>query len=75
MSMPAVVAAIGKSLPLTYFLHGVREILTKGHGLSAVASDLLVLCFMTVLGLFAAYVIFLLQTRKKMVNSNESATV
>lgn len=75
MSMPAVVAAIGKSLPLTYFLHGVREILTKGHGLSAVASDLLVLCFMTVLGLFAAYVIFLLQTRKKMVNTNESATV
>ncbi|WP_411504093.1 ABC transporter permease [Brevibacillus centrosporus] len=75
MSMPAGVAAIGKSLPLTYFLHGTREILTKGHGLSQVTSDLLILCFMSALGLFAAYVIYLVQTRKKTEKVGESATV
>lgn len=75
MSMPTVVAAIGKSLPLTYFLHGTREILNKGHGLPAVSSDLLVLCLMTVLGLFAAYLFYLLQTRKKAAATSESAAV
>ncbi|MFJ9497189.1 ABC transporter permease [Brevibacillus centrosporus] len=75
MSMPAGVAAIGKSLPLTYFLHGTREILTKGHGLSQVTSDLLILCFMSALGLFAAYVFYLVQTRKKTEKVGESATV
>lgn len=75
MSMPTGVEAIGKSLPLTYFLHGVREILNKGHGLSAVTFDLLVLCFMTVLGLFAAYVIYLVQTRKKTAPASESAAL
>jgi len=75
MSMPTVVEAIGKSLPLTYFLHGVREILSKGHGLSAVTSDLLALSFMTVLGLFAAYVSYLVQTREKTAPASESTTV
>ncbi|MGG4452785.1 ABC transporter permease [Brevibacillus porteri] len=64
MSMPTGIVAIAKSLPLTYFLNGVREILTKGHGLSAVMNDFIVLGFMTLIGLFAAYVIYLLQIRK-----------
>ncbi|WP_407653312.1 ABC transporter permease [Brevibacillus ruminantium] len=64
MSMPTAIAAIGKSLPLTYFLDGVREILTKGHGLSAVTYHLAVLLFMTLLGLFAAYVTYLVQSKK-----------
>jgi ABC-2 type transport system permease protein len=64
MSMPAGVAAIGQSLPLTYFLHGVREIMTKGHGLSYVTQDMAVLALMGLLGLFAAYLVYLFQTRK-----------
>ncbi|WP_421616787.1 ABC transporter permease [Brevibacillus sp. TJ4] len=64
LSMPTAVAAIGKSLPLTYFLDGVREILTKGHGLSAVGHDLLVLAFMSVVSLFVAYLIYTFQKRK-----------
>lgn len=64
LSMPAAVAAIGKSLPLTYFLNGVREILNKGHDLSYLTRDLAVLAFMTIVGLFAAYVLYLFQLRK-----------
>ncbi|MET3290053.1 UNVERIFIED_CONTAM: ABC-2 type transport system permease protein [Brevibacillus sp. OAP136] len=64
MSMPAVIAGIGKSLPLTYFLHAVREVLTKGHGLEAIRTDLAVLMLMAVIGLFLAYLAYLLQSRK-----------
>ncbi|MED1723866.1 ABC transporter permease [Brevibacillus parabrevis] len=74
-SMPTAVAAIGKSLPLTYFLNGVREILSKGHGLSYVTHDLVVLGFMILLGLFSAYCIYLLQTRKKKETIAETTTV
>lgn len=64
MSMPPVIAAIGKSLPLTYFLDGVREVLTKGHGLSHITYQVSVLLFMTLLGLFAAYLTYLVQSKK-----------
>lgn len=74
MSMPTAVAAIGKSLPLTYFLDAVREILTKGHGLSSVSHDMMVLVFMTLLGLFASYVLYLVQTRKKAMPVTESTS-
>lgn len=74
MSMPTFIAAIGKSLPLTYFLNSVREILTKGHGLSSVTYDVGVLALMTLLSLFAAYAIYLLQTRKKVSEIRESTT-
>jgi ABC-2 type transport system permease protein len=63
-SMPDGIAAIGKSLPLTYFLHAVREILTKGHDLSFVKVDFLVLLLMTLIGLFLAYLIYLRRTAK-----------
>nr|WP_241254716.1 ABC transporter permease [Brevibacillus sp. SYP-B805] len=72
-SMPAGIAAIGKSLPLTYFLHAVREILTKGHGLSAVRVDALVLLLMTLLGLFAAYLIYLRKTAAAGVRTAETS--
>jgi ABC-2 type transport system permease protein len=72
MSMPAAVAAIGKSLPLTYFLNGVREILNKGHDLSYLTHDLAVLAFMTLIGLFAAYIAYQFQTRKVTLPEAES---
>jgi ABC-2 type transport system permease protein len=74
MSMPAAVAAIGKSLPLTYFLNGVREILNKGHDLSYLTHDLAVLAFMALLGLFAAYVAYQFQTRKAALPEAESTS-
>lgn len=64
LSMPSYIAAIGKSLPLTYFLDGVREILSKGHGLSALSQDMIVLGFMTLVSLFVSYLIYLYQNRK-----------
>jgi len=64
LSMPTYIAAIGKSLPLTYFLDGVREILSKGHGLSALSQDMIVLGFMTLVSLFVSYLIYLYQNRK-----------
>lgn len=73
LSMPDAVAAIGKSLPLTYFLDGVREILTKGHGLSAVTQDVLFLAFMTLVSLFVAYLIYLFEKRKTVQPVPESA--
>lgn len=74
MSMPTAIAAIGKSLPLTYFLDGVREILTKGHGIPAVKQDLVILAFMTLIGLFFSYITYLVQTRKKSLPVSESTT-
>lgn len=74
MSMPTVVAAIGKSLPLTYFLDAVREILTKGHGLSYVTHHMAVLLLMTVLGLFAAYVTYLVHSRRAASSMGESTS-
>jgi len=64
MSMPQPVAAIGKSLPLTYFLEGAREILTKGHGLSYVQDDLAVLMLMAVASVFVSYVLYYRQLKK-----------
>ncbi len=75
MSMPAGIAAIGQSLPLTYFLHAVREILTKGHGLSYITHDFAVLGLMTLLGLFAAYIAYLFQQRKADTSVHESTAV
>lgn len=74
-AMPAAVAAIGKSLPLTYFLHGTREVLTKGHGLSYLQHDFAVLLFMTLLGLFAAYLTYLRANGKNRVNNAEQTGI
>lgn len=63
-AMPDFVAAIGKSLPLTYFLHGTREILAKGHGFSFLTHDFVVLLFMTLIGLFVAYLAYLRESVK-----------
>jgi ABC-2 type transport system permease protein len=75
MSMPDAVAAIGKSLPLTYFLHAVREILSKGHGLSYVTHDAAALAFMTLLGLFAAYLAYLLQAKRQIDMTPQESTI
>lgn len=72
-AMPEAIAAIGKSLPLTYFLHAVREVLEKGHGLGYIRHDLLVLGLMTVMGLFAAYLLYLWQAGKKADDAAEGA--
>ncbi|MEJ8547720.1 ABC transporter permease [Brevibacillus borstelensis] len=74
MSMPPAIAAIGKSLPLTYFLDGVREVLTKGHGLSHIAYQASVLLFMTLLSLFAAYLTYLVQSKKAAATAPETTS-
>ncbi len=66
MAMPPIVAAIGKSLPLTYFLHAIRETMTKGHTLSTVTYDLVVLLLMVAVSLFVAYLAYVWQQRKAM---------
>jgi ABC-2 type transport system permease protein len=71
MSMPPVIAGIGKSLPLTYYLQGVREILTKGHDLSYVSYDLAALAFMILLGAFGSFVAYHVQIRKTVSSANE----
>ncbi|MGE5701387.1 MAG: ABC transporter permease [Clostridia bacterium] len=63
-SMPPVIAGIGESLPLTYFLHALREVLTKGHGLESIRGDLAVLLLMSAIGMFLSYLGYLWQTRK-----------
>ncbi len=70
-AMPAAVAAIGKSLPLTYFLHGSREVLTKGHGLSSLQHDFIVLLFMSLLGLFITYLTYIRANDKNKVSTAE----
>ena len=45
-AMPGWVAAIGHCLPLTYFLHGMREIAIKGNGLEHIIGDVQVLLIM-----------------------------
>ncbi|WP_134682920.1 ABC transporter permease [Brevibacillus migulae] len=74
-AMPAGVAAIGKSLPLTYFLHGTREILSKGHGLSYLTHDFTVLLLMTLVGLFIAYVTYLRATAKNSIITAEQSGI
>lgn len=74
MSMPTVVAGIGKSLPLTYFLHAIREILTKGQGYSAIVRDMAVLAFIALICTFAAYLGYLWQPRKTAPQSDTMLT-
>lgn len=47
LAMPGWVAALGHCLPLTYFVHGLREVAIKGNGWQTVAPDLRVLGAMT----------------------------
>lgn len=53
--MPALIRGIGEALPLTYLLHSVREVVTKGHGLSFIIQDIGVLVFMGLLSLTVCY--------------------
>lgn len=45
-AMPAWVSALGHVLPLTYFLHGIREVAIKGNGWHQIAGDIAVLSIM-----------------------------
>ncbi|UFJ40806.1 ABC transporter permease [Brevibacillus humidisoli] len=74
-AMPEAVAAIGQSLPLTYFLHAVREVLEKGHGLSFITQDLAVLGLMTLIGLFAVYLLYHWQSSRKQSDAAERSQV
>ncbi|AKF95113.1 ABC transporter permease [Brevibacillus laterosporus] len=74
-SMPTAIAIIAKSLPLTYFLHSVREIISKGHGWEFVSTDNLILLFMIVVALFVAFVTYMYQkkyTRKNYQSNSET---
>ncbi len=70
-SMPPVVRWIGEALPLTYLLHGVREILTKGHGIEFITHDLSVLVFMTLLSLCVSYILYVWHREKIMSTTAE----
>ncbi len=67
-SMPTVIAIIAKSLPLTYFLHSVREIISKGHGWEFVSTDNIILLFMIVVALFVAFVTYMFQKKNTRTN-------
>ncbi|MDN9009781.1 ABC transporter permease [Brevibacillus laterosporus] len=74
-SMPTAIAIIAKSLPLTYFLHSAREIISKGHGWEFVSTDNLILLFMIVVALFVAFVTYMYQkkyTRKNYQSNSET---
>lgn len=43
IAMPGILAFIGHLLPLTYFLHGVSEVMIKGNGWGQIRGDLLAL--------------------------------
>lgn len=53
-AMPGALAAIAHALPLTYLLHALREVVSKGRGWSAVATDLGALALIAGLALVAA---------------------
>ncbi len=63
-AMPDWIAAIGHCLPLTYFLHGVREIAIKGNGLAQVTGDIQILFLMAVVSSIVAFIILYIQGRK-----------
>lgn len=54
MAMPQPLALVSQILPLTYYLHAFREVVSKGHGLGAIAVDFLALIMMTLLSLAVA---------------------
>lgn len=57
-AMPTWVSVIGHLLPVTYFLHGIREVALKGNGWTQVSPDvlaLLVFAFITTTVALAAY--------------------
>lgn len=74
-SMPPVIRMIGESLPLTYFLHGVREILSKGHGLSFLVHDIIVLCFMGMLSITVSYVLYVINKSRIHTSSAAHLTI
>lgn len=51
-AMPPWVAVIAKCLPLTYYLHGLREISLKGNGWEQIQGDVYILVFMAALTIF-----------------------
>src|SRR5690606_23519990 len=57
-SMPSWVNVIGHLLPVTYFLHGIREIAIKGNGWSEIAVDLFALLGFALITTAAALVAY-----------------
>ncbi|MNY32210.1 Inner membrane transport permease YbhS [compost metagenome] len=53
MAMPQPLAVVSQLLPLTYYLHAVREVVSKGHGLESLATDFVALLAMTLVSLLA----------------------
>ncbi|HEY9898870.1 MAG TPA: ABC transporter permease [Pantanalinema sp.] len=53
MAMPQPLAAASQLLPLTYYLHAFREVVSKGHGLGSLGTDFAALFAMTLVSLVA----------------------
>ncbi|MBO9540484.1 ABC transporter permease [bacterium] len=53
MAMPQPLAVVSQLLPLTYYLHAIREVVSKGHGLESLATDFVALLAMTLVSLVA----------------------
>ncbi|MNL27831.1 Inner membrane transport permease YbhS [compost metagenome] len=53
MAMPLPLAAASQLLPLTYYLHAFREVVSKGHGLESLGTDFAALFAMTLVSLVA----------------------
>lgn len=74
-SMPPLIRMIGEALPLTYLLHGVREILSKGHGLEFILRDITVLGFMGMVSLTASYVLYVVYRSRNRAESASPITI
>ncbi|WP_232699239.1 ABC transporter permease [Brevibacillus daliensis] len=75
ISMPDWVAALANCLPLTYFLHATREILSKGHGWEYVTHDVKIMLLMTLISLFAGYVAYFWQKNRAVVKKSSTSEI
>lgn len=76
-AMPDWVATLGHFLPLTYFLHGLREVAIKGNGWEMVAGDVHVLLKMALVTFVLAYVLARVKVKRqsRKMRSSETASV
>ncbi|WP_134699537.1 ABC transporter permease [Ammoniphilus sp. YIM 78166] len=73
-AMPSWVAAIGQALPLTYFLHGMREVAVKGNAWDQISNDIFILAMMAFTTFILAILILLVQRKQLIYGKEESNT-
>ncbi len=70
-AMPSWVAAIGQSLPLTYFLQGMREVAVKGNGWEQISNDVFMLAIMSFTTFILSFLVLFVQ-RRQLVDKTET---